>query len=110
MLGVRRGNGAAGVVHQDVEATVDGHDVGDERVDAAVVALIADPLKGPLGPVRFDAGDGVQRRARAADDGGAGPQQFVSDAHPHAPAGPGDDRDLALEDAHRSTLPVTGDD
>ena len=101
---VRRRNRPAGVVHQDVDAAVGGHDVGDEGVDRAVVALVANPLGRARRPVGVDAGDGVQRRPRAADDCGAGPQQLVGDADTDAPAGPGDDRDLAVEHAHEPTL------
>ena len=73
------------------------------------VALIADPLRGARCPVRFDAGNGVQRRARAADDRGARAQQFVGDTDADAAAGSGDDRDLAVENTHLSTFPPVVD-
>src|ERR1700744_3158037 len=71
-LRVRRRYGPAGVVHQDVEAAVGSHDFGDEGIDRPVIALIADLLGGAGCPLRVDAGDAVQRRARTPNDRGAG--------------------------------------
>ena len=45
VLDVRSGNGAARIVDQDVEAAVDGDDLGDEGVDRVVIALVADQLR-----------------------------------------------------------------
>src|SRR6201986_183453 len=100
VLDVRCRYGPAGVVHQDVDPAVRAHDFADKGVDRLVVTLIADLLGGSVRPVRVDAGDGIQRRARAPDDGGPGAQQLMGDADAHAPAGSGDDRDLPIEDSH----------
>ncbi len=52
VLDVRCRHGAAGVVDQDVDAAVVGHHRVDERVDSAVVALVADQLGERCRPLR----------------------------------------------------------
>src|SRR5271166_5047098 len=99
-LRMRRWDRSAGVVHQDVDPAKAVHDVADEGVDRMVIALVANLLRRAGRPVRFDAGDVVQGRARAPDDRRTGSEQFVRDADPDAAAGSGDDRDLAFKDAH----------
>lgn len=65
----------------------------------AVIALITDHLGGSLRPSGFIsvAGNRVERRARAADHGRSGAQQFVRDADADTSAGARDDRDLSGE-------------
>src|ERR1700748_1382822 len=58
-LRMRRRNRPAGVVHQYVDAAVGGHDVSDERVDRAMVALVANLLRSAGRPSAAVAGGAV---------------------------------------------------
>ena len=99
VLCVGGGNGAAGVVDQNVESTVAFDDLADHCVDRVVIALVTHQLVTTLGPARLgvSTGNAVQRRARAADDEGTCPEQFVSNADSDTSTGAGHDRDLAVE-------------
>ena len=102
VLDVRRGHRAAGVVDQDVDAAVGRGHLRHHCVDGAVIALVADHLGGACaqsGSVSAP-GSASSLRTRAADDRGTCAQQFVRDADADAPAGAGDDRDLAVQHAH----------
>jgi hypothetical protein len=94
------GHRAAGVVDQDVDATVGFGDLRDHGVDGAQIALVADHLGGAPQPflVLVRAGKAVELRPGAADDGGARAQQFVRDADADSAAGACDDGDLSAQD------------
>ena len=86
------------------------NDIGDERVDRPMVALVADALFGARRPVGVVGGarQAGQRSARAPHDDGAGPEEFVGDSDADAATGAGDDGDLAVQHSgHRGSDPLT---
>ena len=99
VLDVRGRDGAAGVVHEDVDAAVGVDDPRRRSIDGAVVALVAHPSR----TVRAAASVCARERgspARATDDGRACLEQSARDADADAATRSGDDRDLAVERTH----------
>lgn len=96
---VRRPDGAASVVHQDVDAPVGVHDALHEPIDGGVVTLVTNPLCRSVGAARhiYGRGKAGQSAAGTADDGRPLNEQLPGDPDADAPARAGDDRDLAVQ-------------